>query len=257
MTIYSWNMLFRNKEQERAFAFIRDTAWDVFCLQEVPKEFLARLKELPVEVTVATDVERVDVGGQIHLVILSNYPIKGSGIIPLPDYQDSLPLRTRIFVKMMRPFSFSKIRDRNALYADIALPGFTELVRIFNLHLILGRPDWRAAEFEKSMIERRHGQPTVVCGDFNIIESPHMTPLNWFVAGDIGDVVFWNRERERIEERFVAHELENLLRGKMTHPFSRSQLDHILVSKSIRVGGGGVVGDAYGSDHRPIYASVQ
>ena len=40
MKIYSWNMLFRNTDLDRAFSFIKSLDFDVFCLQEVPEKNL-------------------------------------------------------------------------------------------------------------------------------------------------------------------------------------------------------------------------
>ena len=59
------------------------------------------------------------------------------------------------------------------------------------------------------------------------------------------------------EKQFIAHELTNALRGKITHPFSHSQLDHILISNSFSVKNAKVIADRFGSDHCPIHAEIQ
>lgn len=258
MKIYSWNILFRNQELDRAFDFIEETKFDIFCLQEVPEGFLRRLQKLPYFIAYRIDAERT-VSGDIHphyVVILSKHPIAAQGEIPLPDYQELLPMRTRAFIRFMRPFGFTKIRNRGAIYADIRVPSVARTVRVFNLHLILARPEWRLKEFETAMAERDPSRPTIVCGDFNTIESPHISPLNWILGGETHEAVLYTRERTRMEERFVAHELQNVLRDTITHPLSRSQLDHILVSHSFSIKSAEVIPGRIGSDHHPIRAEI-
>jgi len=255
MTIYSWNMLFRNQEQDRAFAFIRDVAFDIFCLQEVPDEFLARLKTLPFHLASGIDVDRFfSHRVRNHLVILSRYPISARGVIPLPDYWTLLPWRARLFIRLMRSFNFSRTENRHGLFADVETPA--GLVRVFDLHLTLAHPRWRIEEFETALAGRVPGRPTIVCGDFNILESPKITILNWFLGGRMTDVVRYRRERMRIEARFVEHKLVNPLYGRPTHPLSRSQLDHILVSRSFSVKDAAVLSDRAGSDHHPISVTL-
>lgn len=258
MTVYSWNMLFRNRELDRAFDFIAKSDFDIFCLQEVTDEFLARLQTLPCAIAYRTDVERLFKEGAVrnYVVILSKHPVESQGEIPFPEYRRLLPLRARIFIRLMRPFGFSKIRNRGAVFADIRIPGMASAVRVFNLHLILAKPAWRLKEFETAMAERDPSRPSIVCGDFNTIQSPHISILNWLLGGPISDAAFFNRERMRITERFVEHELVNALAGGITHPLSQSQLDHILVSHSFSVKKASVLPDRVGSDHHPIFVEV-
>lgn len=256
MTIYSWNMLFRNRERDRVLDFVSKSDFDIFCLQEVPGSFLPRLKELPYHIAYAVDMERLFPYKPImtYNVILSRYEIAGQHAIPFPDYQDILPLRTRIAVQLLRMVHFSKIRNRNGIVADLRTP--SGLLRVINLHLILAHPDWRLQEFECAMVERDVTKPTIVCGDFNILERPHIAPLNWILGGRVTDALRYTRERTTIEKRFVAHELVNALRGQRTHSVSRSQLDHILVSSHFAIKDARVLPERYGSDHHPISVEV-
>ena len=256
MKIYSWNVLFRNKELDRVFAFIRDTEFDIFCLQEVPGSLLEQLKQLPLTVAAAIDVEKILDRGvvPIYNVILTRYPLVHEGTVAFPEYWSLLPLRTRLFVQLMPEKFFSKIRNRRALYADVLV--HDTLVRVFNLHLILAHPTWRLTEFETAMAERDPSRPTIVCGDFNTIEAPHMMLLNWLLGGKLSDAFFHRRERTRIEQQFVEHELQNALQGSVTHPLSRSQLDHILLSHSFSIRHAAVLPESIGSDHHPIYVET-
>lgn len=249
-------MLFRNRETDRAFKFIAESDFDIFCLQEVPEEFLKRLQTLPYFIAFRTDVERLFVSGTKHnfVVILSKHKIIAQGEILYPDYWHLLPLRARLFVHLMRPFHSSRIRNRGGLYTDVMMG--EHALRVFSLHLILAQPSWRLKEFERAMAERDASRPTIVCGDFNILEAPHITILNWLLGGRVSDIVLYRRERTHIEKRFIAHELTNPLKGEITHPLSRSQLDHILLSHHLIVTHAEVIPDRYGSDHHPILVAL-
>lgn len=249
-------MLFRNKELDRAFEFIRATDFDIFCLQEVPADFLTRLKTLPYHCASTIDTERIDRDiTQIYLVTLSRYPITKQDVVHFPEYWAEWPWRTRIFVRLMRSFHFAKTKNRQGFFVDITVRD--TIFQVFNLHLVLAHPDLRLVEFEHALAEHERSQPGIVCGDFNILESPKITLLNWLLGGRISDTIFWMRERTRIEKSFASHELKNPLRGKNTHPLSRSQLDHILVSNSFSVKDAHVIPDRVGSDHHPIRVEIE
>jgi endonuclease/exonuclease/phosphatase family metal-dependent hydrolase len=251
-------MLYSNHGLDRAFDFIAHTDFDVFCLQEVPPAFLERLHTFPYNLASHIDVERPFKEGFVrnYVVILSKHPIEQHGTIPFPDYWNGMPLRSHLFVRLMRPFGFSKVRNRGGVFADIRVPHFNTLVRVFDVHLVLMQPKWRLAEFERAMEHRTEDRPMIVCGDFNILEAPHITLLNWLFGGSLLDILLFHRERNTIEQRFKKYHLKNALRGKMTHPFSRSQLDHILVSDSLSIKNTHVFTDRIGSDHCPVTVEI-
>lgn len=256
MTIYSWNMLYRNKRLDEAFDFIRSADFDVFCLQEVPEMMLERLRTLPYELSFRQDVEKLfdDSTVVMYNVILSRHPIRKSAEVPFPDYRDPEPVRTRLFRRVM-PEHFPALRNRGGVIVDIEANATS--FRIIDLHLILAAaPPRRLEEFERAMLERDPALPTIVCGDFNTLEKPHITVLNWLFGGSLSHAAFYKRERMLIEKRFVEHGLFNPLRGSRTHGLSRSQLDHILVSRELAVERAEVLPDRHGSDHHPIRAVV-
>lgn len=256
MTIYSWNMLFRNRELDRAFEFISKSDFDIFCLQEVSEPFLELLKSLPCSIAYRSDMEKLFKKEMVPTfnVILSRHPITSRGELTYPDYWPLLPLRTRLFVRLMPQELFSKIRNRGILYVDVTIDEVS--MRIFNLHLVLAQPALRLKEFELAMAKRDAARPTIVCGDFNTLEKPHITPLNWILGGPVHDALRYRRERTHIERRFVEHKLINALSGSVTHPLSRSQLDHILISNSLSIKNASVLPDRFGSDHHPIRVEV-
>ena len=250
-------MLYRNRELDRALAFITQSDFDIFCLQEVPEEFLKRLQVLPCSIVSRVDTEKLLSSAMVSMfnVVLSRHPIRAQGEIPFPDYWPLLPWYTRLFVRFMPSQLFSKIRNRGGLYADITVNETS--LRVFNLHLILAQPAWRLKEFETAMAERDASRPTIVCGDFNTLQKPHITPLNWILGSGLSDALLYNRERMHIERRFVEHRLTNALAGGITHPLSQSQLDHILVSHSFSIKHAEVLPDRIGSDHHPIRVEVE
>lgn len=257
MIIYSWNILYRNKELDRAFNFVQNTNFDFFCLQEVPEEFLQRLQTLPYFIVSGIDTEKVFKSTTIKMynVILSKHPLGEYGEISFTNHWVLLPFRTRFFIWLMKPFHFSKTINRGGLYADTVVEGIS--LRIFSLHLALAHPVQRFEEFKHAMLKYDTMRKQIICGDFNILESPHITILNWLLGGRTTDAIFYKRERKAIEKHFTSHELINPLRNFITHPFSQSQLDHILLHNSFSVTNISVLKDRIGSDHSIVKVEVE
>ncbi len=255
MKIYSWNVFWSNRKFDRVLEYLADLDFDVLCLQEVPESFLVRLKTLPYEVAEEVEIIRHLDGGRderIFSVILSRHPIRASGRIEFTQFPR--PVRTRIFIELMRPLGWSKNSGRGALYADIDVQGAH--TRIFSVHLSLSAPFRRAEEFAAVVRFLPPGLPAVVCGDFNVIEDPFFKPLNWVLGSPLREALPWHDERGPFEGWFGSLGLKNPLLGQITHPFSRSQLDHILVSKSVRVLAAGAITERFGSDHRLIFVEI-
>jgi len=257
MRIVSWNIYFRNKDFDRAYRFIESLDFDVLCLQEVPEEFLARLKALPYHIRSSVDVDRYFNKGTVrnYLVILSKHPIGATKTFSfdLPY----IPPRTKVFMKALRPLGWSKIDGRTALIADIELPSFAKPVRVACLHLLLAHPSVRYREFERTMETMGEVREKILCGDFNIIESPQASLVSWAHGGTVLDTLLWKRERAMIQKRFAHYQLVNPHLNLRTHPFSRSQLDHILVSGHMKIKTSGVMEDRTGSDHLPIFVELE
>lgn len=258
MTIYSWNMFFRNDTPDRAFEFIARSDFDIFCLQEVPKSFLARLRTLPGHVHADIEMTRKYRGRRstAYVVILSRYPIENVGSFPLPYRDPHLPRRGVLAVDIMVGAGiFARgLGNRHGIYADVRTD--RGLVRVLCIHLSLTNPRWRAEELHISLRQLDGLLPSIVCGDFNVFESPHITALNYIFGGSVGDMFHPQRERLRLEKQLEMRELTNPLRGRNTHFHSRSQLDHILVSRSFSVKHAEVIRDRMGSDHHPVRVEV-
>ena len=256
MKIYSWNVLCYNKQVDSVVEHIRQLDFDVLCLQEVTPYLLKKLKEMPFSMVSHVDVIRVMSATnrvENYVVILSKRPIENSGTLQFFDFP--FPFHTKIFVALMRPFGFTFLAERGAVYADINA-GDGAFVRVFSVHLTLWGPHNRAKEFDAVLGHIVPDMPTVIGGDFNVIEYGPMKILNWLLGAPLAQGVPWYPERDLFEERFKEAGLHNPLRGSVTHPFSKSQLDHILVTKDLNVSEAQVHMNSYGSDHRPVSVTV-
>ena len=259
MRIVSWNIYFRNKDLDRVFQFVETLPYDVLCLQEVPEDFLLRLRKLPYHLCWSVDVNRLFKKGTVrnYLVIISKHPIGEKKIFRFDV--PHIPRRAKVLRRSLQPLGWSKIQGRTALIADITLPRYGAPVRVACLHLLLAHPSVRFAEFEKVMTHMGGSSEKILCGDFNIVESPKVSVVNWAHGGTLLDTLLWKRERAELERRFARYRLVNPHLNQITHPFSRSQLDHILLSghMKMKIKTSGVMEDPTGSDHLPIFVELE
>ena len=258
MIVFSWNMLYENKELQNAFNFIQETTFDIFCLQEVPEDFLTSLKTLPYycayvcEVELSTKLRTI----KTYSVTLSKYPIVNQEEIICDDIP--YPFRTkmtRYLLGFLQDERVKGVTNRKAFFADVKVDG--ESVRIFNLHLPLSHPTQRIKELERAMQKNELGERIIICGDFNILETFYISILNWLLGGRISDWFLYRHERRNIELYFKKLGFFNPLRNKVTHPLSQSQLDHILVPRNSTVISSKVMTKRLGSDHQPICVEVK
>ncbi len=255
MKIYSWNVLCYNRQVDSVAAHIKQLDFDVLCLQEVTPYLLGKLKEMPFHVVEHVDVIRLSLQKReepLYAVIVSKIPFENIGTLQFFDFP--FPLHTRAFIALMSFWKWSFITERGAIYADVLVHG--KPVRVFSVHLTLWGPHNRATEFDAMLGHIFPGMPTVIGGDFNVIEYGPMKILNWLLGAPLKQSVPWYPERDLFEERFERAGLLNPLRGKITHKFSRSQLDHILVTKDLTVKAAEVHDNSYGSDHQPVSIEI-
>ena len=252
MKIYSWNVVCYNKKLAEMRDFIEHLDFDVLCLQEVPEDLLICLKKMPFHLVSHIDVIRAMSATkrvENYVVILSKRPIANSGTLQFFNFR--FPFHTKLFIALMRPFGFTFVTERGAAYADIDL-GNGILTRIFSVHLTLWGPHNRAKEFEAVIEHAQPGMPAIIAGDFNVLEYGPMKILNWLLGAPLRQAVPWYPERDLFEERFSAAAFHNPLKGKVTHGFSRSQLDHILLSEGLQAKRAWVHPELHGSDHNPV-----
>jgi endonuclease/exonuclease/phosphatase family metal-dependent hydrolase len=257
MLIYSWNMLFRNEKLDDAFHFIKDAEFDIFCLQEVPPEFINRLKTLPYAISCVEELQLISSKRSfpIYSVILTPHEIVLEKKVPIPDTVDFF--RTRVVGAILSLLDTEKIQDRHShasQFADILIKG--EKFRVLNLHLVLSCQRERMMEIKTMFQNIEKDQKTIVCGDFNILETFRISLLNYLLGGDIQEWFLYKRERKNMQKLFAENGLRNPLAGKSTHPISSSQLDHILVPQEYAVVSAEVFKNRHGSDHSPVMVGI-
>ena len=261
MKVYSWNLLRKNRNVPELCRYIEELDFDIICLQEVTEEMLVRLKKMPFDIAYHPDriAEVIKLFSKNetevnYAVILSRYEILQHGKIEFPKLLRTFNSNTFEFF-MERIQKWESVSNLGSVYADIEVEG--KPLRIFSVHLALWNPQTRANEFEHLMEYLPAKGETIVCGDFNILEYGPVKILNLLLSGSVSEGMPWYPERKLFEARFKKYELVNPHYGKTTHKFSRSQLDHVLVSRGIRVTNAQVEEDSHGSDHQPIWAEVE
>lgn len=256
MKIYSWNVYCYNREIPQVAAYIASLDFDLLCLQEVTPTLLLALKNMPYHLAYHVDVIRLFKQGRTeenYVAILSKHPFVHTGTLQFFDFP--FPFHTRLFIMVMSLFRWSFVTERGAIYADIAY-GTTQL-RIFSVHLTLWGATNRAQEFEAVVGHIEPNQPTVIGGDFNVIEFGPMKILNWLLGAPLKEGMPWYPERDLFEDRFKEAGFLNPLRGRITHQASRSQLDHILITKDLAATDVNVIRKTHGSDHRPVSVTIE
>lgn len=260
MKIYSWNVLFKNREIDDVLTFIERLDFDILALQEVSEELLESLKKLPYSLACSVDTDRTDETGKTStdsLVILSRHSIENqeSIVFPAEWYQEPVAWQTKIASKLLswrHPY-----KNKSGLRVEVSLPD-SKRVQILCAHLavVFATPATRQKEFDFLMQKRNKGLPVVFCGDFNILELPHITLLNWLSGGKLTDWMFWWKERQVFRKMFQEYSLQNPLKGMTSHPIALSQIDHILVPKDFRIISKKVLRSRFGSDHNPVMVEV-
>lgn len=257
MTILSWNLYFLNERQDEAFAFLRDSAYDVYCLQEVPPAFLARLTTLPLGITYATEIALMREGEatRTYSVILSRYPVTEPSVVELPNRDLTMPARGRVFIGFMYASGLWKRTTNLGLPREVAVATViapSGPVRVASVHLSLTNPAWRREELALILARIDGARPAIIAGDLNIIETFPVSVINYLLGGTAIDALWPRRERNILRQMLAERGFANPLAGMQTHAISRSQLDHILVSSALRATAVHVVPESYGSDHNPV-----
>lgn len=257
MIIYSWNMLFENRKQDEALSFISKSDFDVFCLQEVPHQFLLSLQSLQCSISYIEESIVISKYRKfpIYSVILSKHKIINQDEIIFDTQERTFKVRlTRFFINLFNKEKVIAIQNHKALFVDVQVNG--KALRIFNLHLSLTYPRRRMEEM-KQILQKYKKDNSVICGDFNILESFHVSVLNWLLGGTVSEWIFYRMERITMESLFKHFEMINPLRHRSTHPISHSQLDHILLPQGTRIIEVKVIHKRYGSDHCPVVVQVE
>lgn len=253
MRVWSWNVYCYNKKPQEVLDFVRSRSSDIVCLQEVPETLLSEIESLFPFSAHAVDSTRIRYEEKLVLynVILSPYPLSRAEEVHHTDVVH--PFRTKMTIRALAREGWSKSTGRNAVTAIADTP--IGRIQLFSAHLTLTSPTNRAREFS-DLLAHATTLPKIIAGDFNIIERPRIKVLNWFLGASLYESLPWFPERAQFEERFENAGLGNPLRGTITHHFSHSQLDHILVPKIYVVDESGVHHNMHGSDHKAVFVEI-
>ncbi|XKT74336.1 MAG: endonuclease/exonuclease/phosphatase family protein [Patescibacteria group bacterium UBA2163] len=249
MRITSWNIFYKNKRLDDVIIHLARSTNDIICLQEVPEHALPHLDTLPYHMA-HQHTFTTNTGEHIYLVTLSRHKITSQKSIAFPSEWYKRP---SLFARLLgscigwhQPY-----QDRAALLVTTTINDAP--LQILNMHLsvVFVHENVRINEFTKSIATIDATQPHIICGDLNILEQPHVKIINWIMGGSL-----FKNERALFEDVFSTHHLSNPLRGCMTHWFTRSQLDHILVSEHTTIEQAWVEKNTTGSDHNPVHVHL-
>ena len=241
LSLLDWNVWVFNEDLEGVLAFITAENADVVCLQEVSVPLLEKLtRETPYPFLFkARDAYHKRDGDRnpSFLVIMARHRVVGADAIVFKRQKKRILLARLLGIEEGIEFQ----------YADI-LCG-EKRVRFFNVHLeCVAGPKRRVAQFDEVTRLFQYGA-NIVCGDLNILRVWY-TFFFRLVLGSWDEL--WEREHDFFARVFGKHALSNIFEGAVTHDFTGTQLDYILVPKATRVEEKVLFEDTFGSDHRPM-----
>ena len=244
MQIVSWNVFNRNKDINTFRRFLRDTSADVYVLQELADHHLAIIERLP-DYTLHKAVDFIEGQETAYLGILTRLPSSDARIIiHNPDLQLSPSWVGR------RNVWRESIESLSILVEDGG-----RNIRIINAHLVCAAsPRLRVAQLQEIAQHFESCQRIVLCGDFNTFARPWYNFLvGWFYGFGIRDL--WTNETTSLKIFADNHSMYAAVSNVVTFPRLRLQLDNMLL-KGLKVTRSRVEDNTYGSDHRPLIATL-
>ena len=233
-------------------SFINSHKFDVMCLQEVSKDMLKKLEEIPQYSILSCVTDEIRVGEKSFLVIMGRCG----------------------FVKMKKFFGFKFTKEPINFWAkvvgwkegigchcvDVAFVDTKNTyvstpVRIFNIHLDhLISPNARIKLFRQVLKKISLKKTNILCGDLNIIDHwsytiPYRLLLMMWDSIDVD-------ERSLFQEYFDRHNIRNIFEGCETIKLWFDQPDHILVPQEVLIINKKVFNETHDSDHKPLVVEI-
>ncbi len=247
MRIITWNILNKNEKIKSSLGFIFKYKPDIICLQEFPEKSLPLLNQKEYHFVNASDCNTIVFNKKNQTNSLLVVGIKRK--IKYNTEKISLKMPANNIIKRVTNLKES-IEG-----LKVTIPHKGEDIVLFNCHLsFAARPSIRKKQLKK-ILKSGEGN-RIICGDFNDFGN-HL--FSWFIGFlfNYRSKDYKVDEKRNFENIFRRHNLKNLFHGKVTHPILRQQLDHILVSKKIKVEKNQVIknGIKY-SDHYPLLVDL-
>lgn len=258
MKICSWNLLYTNKTSNKVLRFIRETDYNIYCLQEVPTETVKYLGKLGYNIEHCldsaifnSDKTEKDLS---HLVILSKPKI--SKKIVIPHGKKSNTIRGALASYFICGFHMPDLIKTgfNSMYIDVEEKD--RKYRVFNSHFKLMQ-GYKGKVQDFKDLRRNLDHIPIFCGDYNILDTYPVKMLNWANGHNLSEIVLGS-ERKELDAILEANGLVNHFKGQKTYKSFHTQLDHIITPNFIKIGERKNHSDnLHGSDHHPIMIEVR
>lgn len=252
MKIITWNVRSKNARLPRLLAAALTEKPDILCLQEVPR------KKLPLVEAIAgyRVVSTVDIKGKtrdkdIMTCIVSAIPIAKTETVTFTP-----PVKPSLWEKLVYRAVNAFSETYSALVVDLSVD--TQPIRIISTRLSMAiRTTDRLFHASRLLSLATSRTPTVICGDFNIVDSRLVNLLSGWARGfRLPDYLV--SERKRFETMVKRYHMVNIFRGSPTWAtrYPALQFDHIIVPNTMTVKTHFVAKKRYGSDHRMLCADI-
>lgn len=245
MKIVSWNVLNRNRRVDLVEKFIRDVDADVLALQELSEEHIAAIRNIDgYALHLADDfVEKREIS---YLGLLTRLPSRDVKVIV---HNREHAVSPSIAGRVMR---WRECLQSQSVLVEV---GARE-VRVVNVHLSCAvSPRVRAAQLAEMVEHFGSDDAVALCGDFNSFAKPMLNiAIGWAFGFGLPDLM---TDEERLIAEFAATlNMERNFTDVITLPRYRLQLDHIL-TRGLNIISNHVEIECFGSDHRPLVATLE
>jgi len=252
MRIITWNVRFKNPRARFLIDHALSHTPDIMCFQEFPESMIPYLKQRGFTVTEAHDfVSRVG-GLNSCIVIASKKKPISTHTINYSHIKNASLLSRWVYTRM------AKMTEQHlAPVSVISHGGGTVQITNARLSCAVGTRE-RLKEFETILAQLKPTIPTILAGDFNIVDNPFFNLITGWVRGFHVPEYFIN-ERKAFERMVAHHGYTNIFRKRSTsitnHPLL--QFDHILIPKDAHVTYHIIEKKRFGSDHRMLLADIE
>jgi endonuclease/exonuclease/phosphatase family metal-dependent hydrolase len=246
MKIATWNLWPKNRQQKEGVDFLLSLNADIICLQELREETVKYLHTIKGYFCVP-EID-LHIGNEVFWkAILSKQ--KSSAVQTVPFIIKTKPCLALTQLPKIKICT----EGRNFQYADFELEG--KKIRVFNVHLSSTTGSLHRFKQLNEIQQYFIKNGTIICGDFNSFATPILNALVGLVYR-YSFKEYFIREYDLLTHFAREHHLQVGYDKQVTHPLSRTHLDHILVPEMWSVKDAAIYKNRYGSDHRLMTVEV-